>query len=169
MHKLVSKLVPTWFLWFRLFHQLSQKDILRISHAHALFQDRFQRCLQVRFKVVQYTVHPLTKSLHSWPATYRHCREQSWRLRRTAALIACQTFSTVRSLCLLQIRSNGGLSQRGQQSFKAEYLRDPNQRRSSATCQSQILLPLAGIGLSRHLKESSVGRRFSRHSSATTQ
>ena len=37
MHKLVSNLVPTWFLpflWFRLF--------LLCSHAHALFQDRFK-------------------------------------------------------------------------------------------------------------------------------
>ena len=52
------KLVPIWFLWFRLFLPTSQRFLL-CSHAHALFQDRF-RCSS-RFKVVQYTVHPLTK------------------------------------------------------------------------------------------------------------
>ena len=44
MHKLVSKLVPTWFLpflWFRLFLPTSQGFLL-CSHAHALFQDRFK-------------------------------------------------------------------------------------------------------------------------------
>ena len=41
MHKLVSKLVPTWFLRFRLFLTTSQGFLL-CSHAHALFQDRFK-------------------------------------------------------------------------------------------------------------------------------
>ena len=39
--------------------QIVPTRFLLCSHAHALFQDRF-RCSS-RFKVVQYTVHPLTK------------------------------------------------------------------------------------------------------------
>ena len=35
------KLVPIWFLWFRLFLPTSQ-GFLNCSHAHALFQDRFK-------------------------------------------------------------------------------------------------------------------------------
>ena len=51
MGSLVHRSVPTNLKWFP-----------NCSPAHTLFQDRFKD-VQV-FKVVQYTVHPLTKLSH---------------------------------------------------------------------------------------------------------
>ena len=52
MGSIVHRSVPTNLKWFP-----------NCSHAHALFQDRFKD-VQVGSKVVQYTVHPLTKLSH---------------------------------------------------------------------------------------------------------
>jgi len=53
MVSIVQRSVPTNLKWFP-----------NCSHAHALFQDRF-KCSS-KFKVVQYTVHPLTNLSHSF-------------------------------------------------------------------------------------------------------
>ena len=53
MGSIVQRSVPTNLKWFP-----------NCSHAHALFQDRFTDVQVGRFKVVQYTVHPLTKLSH---------------------------------------------------------------------------------------------------------
>ena len=74
MHKLVSKLVPTWFLpflWFRLFLPTSQWFLL-CSHAHALFQDRFKD-VQVGSRwcstlyILSPNFHTEGKHHNSWP------------------------------------------------------------------------------------------------------
>ena len=53
MGSIVQRSVPTNLKWFP-----------NCSHAHALFQDRFKDVQVGRFKVVQSTVHPLTKLSH---------------------------------------------------------------------------------------------------------
>ena len=52
MGALVHRSVPTNFKWFP-----------NCSPAHTLFQER-SKDVQKRFKVVQYTAHPLTKLSH---------------------------------------------------------------------------------------------------------
>ena len=52
MGSIVQRSDPTNLKWFP-----------NCSHAQALFRDRFKD-VQVGFKVVQYTVHPLTKLSH---------------------------------------------------------------------------------------------------------